>query len=225
MEKIKIKNKEYEILDIHPVGNHVICITFSEKVPEEYGDIDVYTAGGVQSAHLPGFLTLYCKKDKTLSLSDDGSVCVPSEPSQETQGEPYTPSLEEEQVAKLEEINQACREIIQQGVDVGGEHYSLMEVDQINLFGLSVQLAAGAKTVPYHADDKLCKYYTPEEITPVIAAATKHVAYHTTYCNSMHAWIRGCKRSDEVKDIHYGVDIPEQYQSDVLKAYLKEVTP
>ena len=32
-------------------------------------------------------------------------------------------------------------------------------------------------------------------------------------------WIAGCT-TDEIQQIYYGADVPEQYQSDVLKAYI-----
>ena len=33
-------------------------------------------------------------------------------------------------------------------------------------------------------------------------------------------WIAGCETADEIQQIYYGADVPEQYQSDVLKAYI-----
>ena len=33
-------------------------------------------------------------------------------------------------------------------------------------------------------------------------------------------WIAGCESTEEVQAICYGADVPEQYQSDVLKAYI-----
>ena len=33
-------------------------------------------------------------------------------------------------------------------------------------------------------------------------------------------WIAGCETADEIQKIYYGADVPEQYQSDVLKAYI-----
>ena len=32
--------------------------------------------------------------------------------------------------------------------------------------------------------------------------------------------IAGCETADEIQKIYYGADVPEQYQSDVLKAYI-----
>ena len=35
--------------------------------------------------------------------------------------------------------------------------------------------------------------------------------------------LRLCETADELQQIYYGVDVPEQYQSEVLKAYLLEI--
>lgn len=50
-----------------------------------------------------------------------------------------------------------------------------------------------------------------------------HVSYHTTYCNALNMWIVGCESAEEVQQIFYGADVPEQYQSEVLKAYLVKI--
>ena len=49
MEKIKINNGEvaYEIESIRPVTEHVLQIVFADEMPQEYGDITVYTSGGL----------------------------------------------------------------------------------------------------------------------------------------------------------------------------------
>ncbi len=50
-----------------------------------------------------------------------------------------------------------------------------------------------------------------------------HVSYHTTYCNALNMWIAGCESAEEIQQIFYGADVPEQYQSEVLKAYLVKI--
>ena len=39
-------------------------------------------------------------------------------------------------------------------------------------------------------------------------------------CNAVNMWIAGCETVDEIQQIYYGAAVPEQYQSDVLKAYI-----
>ena len=54
----------------------------------------------------------------------------------------------------------------------------------------------------------------------IVTAAMEHVSYHTTYCNSLNMWISGTETAEELETIFYGADIPEEYQSEVLKDYL-----
>lgn len=48
------------------------------------------------------------------------------------------------------------------------------------------------------------------------------VSYNTTYCNSLNMWIKAETDSSVIENISYGIDIPETYQSDVLKQYLSQ---
>ena len=50
-----------------------------------------------------------------------------------------------------------------------------------------------------------------------------HVSYHTTYCNALNMWIAGCHTVEEVQEIYYGADVPEEYRSEVLNAYLIQI--
>ena len=76
METIKIDNGEiaYGIKSIIPVSENVLQIKFANEVPQEYGDIIVYTSGGYQCANLPGYETVYRDEGQTVYLSNDGSV-------------------------------------------------------------------------------------------------------------------------------------------------------
>lgn len=140
----------------------------------------------------------------------------------------YVPTLEEVKADKKAEISAACEKIIHDGIDVvmpdgTVEHFSLLSYDQINLFGKQAQLAAGATHLEYHQDGHPCRYYTAEEMMAIIDTAMLHVSYHTTYCNSLNMWIAGAESANEVNSIYYGADIPEKYQSDVLKDYLTRI--
>lgn len=229
MEKIKIKgsSKSYEIRSIQTIEPHVMQIVFVGTPPTKWGDITLYTAGGIECATLSGWTTLYRDEGQTVYLSDDGSVYQEPNPDsgEVLPPEPYVPTLAELQTAKRQEISRACEQIIYSGVDVtltdgSTEHFSLTEHDQLNLFGKQVQLAAGAEQLEYHSDGQPCRYYSAADMQTIIAAAMQHVSYHTTYCNAVNMWIAGCESTEEVQAIYYGADVPEEYQSDVLKAYI-----
>ena len=60
-------------------------------------------------------------------------------------------------------------------------------------------------------------------MTLISNAAYQHRSYHQTYCNSLKVWAQNCTTAEELETIYYGADIPEEYQSNVLKDYLKRI--
>ncbi len=235
MEKISINQGKqlYEINSIQPISQHVLRIVFAGAIPKEFGDIQVYTSGNIQCANLPGYRTIYRDEGQTVYLSDDDSVYqAPEEPGEQLPPEPFVPMPEELLVAakasKFQEVSVACEQIIYRGINVtlsdgNTEHYSLTEHDQLNLFGKQAQLAAGAEVLEYHADGQPCRYYSVTDMQAIIQAAMFHVSYHTTYCNALNMWVAGCQDAEEAQGIFYGADVPEEYRSEVLNAYLLQI--
>lgn len=164
-------------------------------------------------------------EDGSIILSNDGRVWIPPEPPEPIQKP--EPTLEEVREEKRREISAVCEQMIYSGITVetgeGFEHFSLTEKDQINLFGKQAQLAAGAERLEYHQDGHPCRYYSAEEMHAIVTTAMEHVSYHTTYCNSLNMWIAGTETVEEVQGIFYGADVPEEYQSEVLKDYLVKI--
>ena len=233
MEKIKITGSDqvYKIQSIIPTAEHVLQIIFADAVPASWdGDIELYTDGDILATKLIDWNTVYRDEGQTVYLSDDGSVYVPPEdPEPVTPPEPYEPSLAELQAAKKQEISQACEQAIYSGVSVtlangSSERFALTEHDQLNLFGKQVQLAAGAEQLEYHSDGQPCRYYSAADMQTIITTAMWHVSYHTTYCNALNMWVAGTEAADDLQQIFYGANVPEQYQSEVLKAYLLQIT-
>ena len=136
--------------------------------------------------------------------------------------EPYEPTLAELQAAKKQEISQACEQAIYSGVSVtltdgSTEHFALTEHDQLNLFGKQIELSAGVTRLKYHTDGQPCRYYDAADMQLIVTAAMDYVSYHTTYCNSLYSWIGGAQTAEEIQQIYYGAEIPEQYWSDVFR--------
>ena len=228
MEKIKIKgsSKSYEIRSIQTIEPHVLQIVFTGTPPTKWnGDIVLYTAGDIECATLAGWTTVYRDECRTVYLSDDGSVYQTPDP--DTGGEilppePYVPTLEELQASKKLEISQACEQAIYSGVSVtltdgSTEHFALTEHDQLNLFGKQIELSAGVTRIKYHTDGQPCRYYDAADMQLIVTAAMDYVSYHTTYCNSLYSWIGGAQTAEEIQQIYYGAEIPEQYWSDVFR--------
>lgn len=230
MGKIKIVDTFYDIESIMPVSTNVMQIIFTGDIPSAWGDITTYTIGGIEAGHISGYSTIYREEGKTVYLSNDGSVY--QAPPEIIPPEPYEPTAEEllamAKESKRAEVSTACEQIIYNGVSVTladstTEHFALTEHDQLNLFGKQAQLAAGVQELEYHADGQPCRYYSAADMQAIIAAAMWHVSYHTTYCNALNMWIAACGDVEDVREIFYGADVPVEYQSEVLKAYLKEI--
>lgn len=204
----------------------------SEHVVQVKGDVPIKTKGFTLSRDeaddgwdYRNFKTVYRKIEGGIQFSDDGSVYVaPPEPEPLPEQDPYVPSLDEVKAMKLHEISMACEQTIYAGVDValpdGTEHFSLTEKDQINLFGKQAQMAAGAERFEYHQDGHPCRYYTKEEMQMIVETALAFVTYHTTYCNALNIWVSALEDIGTVNGVAYGCDVPERYQSEVLKDIL-----
>jgi len=118
-------------------------------------------------------------------------------------------------------MSYTCNKIIERGFDIElqGEthHFSLTVQDQLNLITLSSMAAQGIQQIPYHADGELCKFYSPEEINAIVNTATMFKTYHTTYYNGLKAYINSLDNIEDISEITYGIDLPEEYQTDVWK--------
>ena len=128
---------------------------------------------------------------------------------EEEEEEPiYVDPIQQETVeylkeAKLREMSYTCRTTIENGFD--------LEIrDEVRHFSLDTQ-------DPYHADGEACVFYSAEEINEIVATATSFKIYHTTYYNALKAYINSLETVEAVSAITYGVEIPEEYKTDVLR--------
>jgi len=78
-------------------------------------------------------------------------------------------------------------------------------------------MAQTQELIPYHADGKLYTFYTATEINEILVAANNHKIYHTAYYNSLKEYINALETIEEIAAITYGISIPDEYKSDVLK--------
>lgn len=129
-------------------------------------------------------------------------------------------SLDFIRASKIEEMSYACQKAIENGFDLELRgttyHFSLTIQDQLNLAELQL-MAQTHDLIPYHADGEEVKYYAPKEIELITTTATQHKIYQTTYFNSLKTYINSLETIKEISAITYGVEIPEEYQSIVLK--------
>ena len=166
------------------------------------------------------------EKDAT-RLSGYGLVEVVDEP--EPEPEPYEPTLEDLQEAKVAEMNMAQQGIIAAGVDVvltdgTTEHFTLEDHDQTSLVGLQSQVAAGEENIPWHTSNEAehCKFYSNKDMKKITATAMAYVTWHVTYFRDLRIYIRSLESKEDVEKVTYGMDIPEAYQSEPLKAMMAQ---
>lgn len=123
--------------------------------------------------------------------------------------------------SKIREMSIQCRSTIEAGIDliIRGEtkHFSLATQDQLNLMSLGV-MAQTQSLIPYHADGEECDFYTAEEINEIIDTANAFKIYHTTYYNALKGYINSLETIKDIAAVTYGMEIPEEYQTNVLKA-------
>ena len=149
------------------------------------------------------------------------------QPTPEVETPPVDPNeavtIDYVKTAKIAEMNYICNKVIENGIDVqlsdgNVYHFSLTTQDQLNLITLQSMIAAGETYIPYHADGELCRYYSVDDIKVVMDAATAHKTFHVTYFNSLKVYINSLDDIATVSQVQYGMDIPAEYQSDILKA-------
>ena len=209
--------------EVKRLGEHLIQII---------GDVEKNTSGfhlindvGSVYGKYEDFTTLYKEIEGGFVLSNDGSVYVEPEPVPEP--EPYVPTLEEVQEAKVAQMNTAQQAAIQAGVDIeltdgATEHFSLTDHDQTSLIGLQGRVDAGEEQIPWHTSDESehCKFYTNADMAMITSAAMEYVTWHITYFRDLRIYIRSLQTKGEVEAVTYGMDIPQEYQSEPLRAMI-----
>lgn len=126
---------------------------------------------------------------------------------------------------KIAEMSKACEEKIVSGFDIVLSdnilhHFSLNLPDQLKITKLNDRATSGEGFLPYHADNEPCKIYTPQDIIIINKTMEHIIEYQTTYFNSLKMYINGMTDVNEIVNVQYGMTIPEDYQSDVLKMLL-----
>ena len=194
-----------------------------EGVEKNTSGFRLLTEKGYVFGKYEEFTTLYKEEESGFILSSDGSVYVEPEP------EPYEPTLEDSQEAKVAEMNMAQQGIIATGVDVvltdgTTEHFTLEDHDQTSLVGLQSQVAAGEENIPWHTSNEAehCKFYSNKDMKKITATAMAYVTWHVTYFRDLRIYIRSLESKEDVEKVTYGMDIPEAYQSEPLKAMMAQ---
>lgn len=208
----------------------------SHNIIEIIGNIPVKTTGFILSRKgkhdnfdYSNFKTIYRKLEGSVLFSNDGSVYVaPPELESLPNPEPVVPTLEEVKILKKQEIELNYQMIKTAGVDVeistGMEHFPLTNEDVTFLMGKQFEIMSGTnEKISYQDSENRCKFYSREDMQLIIQQALLFVNYQTTYRNNLCEWVELCDTATAVEEIHYGKEIPEVYQNEVYKSYLKQM--
>lgn len=213
----------YEI-KFKKINDHIVQITGDFPVKNK-GFICCRDGNADDNWSYKDYTTVYRTVEGGAQFSNDGSVyTAPQEPEPIPEPDLYVPTLEEVKEAKINEMNMMQQNVIQSGIEVtltdgSVEHFTLTANDQISLMGLQAQVAAGADQIPWHASDheEHCKYYSNADMQIIIATAMKCVSFHVTYFRDLRIYINSLDDKDAVEGAAYGMPIPEEYQSEVLR--------
>ena len=224
MHVLFLDNTDTVEASVKKLGEHLIQISGAEM---NLSGFHLLNDAGSVFGKYDGFKTLYKENEDSYILSNDGSVYVePIEPGPTPEPEI---SLDEVKEAKVAEMNDIQQKLIAQGVDVtlsdrSTEHFSLTERDQTSLVGLQAQVAIGAENIPWHTsdEDEHCKFYSNADMAKITSSALSYVTWHVTYFRDLRIFIRSLESKEEVEQVTYGMNIPEAYQSEPLKAMLAQ---
>lgn len=204
----------------------------NENVVELQGDFPVQTNGFMLSrdgeewyGDYSDYTTVYRQVDDRVQFSNNGSVYTPPEPIPEP--EPYVPTLEEVQEAKVAEMQMTQKAVIAEGITVvledgTEEHFTLSTDDKTYLMGLQIKVAAGKEILPWHTSDESehCKFYTNADMAKITSAAMDFVTWHETYFPDLRIYIRSLDSREAVEAVTYGMEIPEGHRSEPLQAMM-----
>lgn len=109
---------------------------------------------------------------------------------------------------KIQYLSETCHTIIEYGIQINDEHYSLTATDQMNLSKLAMQATMNPE-IPlfYHPDGGLCRQYTPEQILMISQLGVAWITYHTTYFNFAKAYVESLNTFESIVSFQYGSPI------------------
>lgn len=135
----------------------------------------------------------------------------------------YNEPIENVRERKISEMNTVQQSMISNGFDIviDGKlkHFTLTDHDQTSMLGLMGQVQMGIEQIPWHTSDhdEHCEYFTNEQMKSIIEKATGFLTYHITYFRDLRIYINNLSSKEEVEAVEYGIQIPNEYKSDVLK--------
>lgn len=112
---------------------------------------------------------------------------------------------------KIFECNNICNQMIVKGIEINDENFTYELTDQNNILNnVNLVLQTGLD-VPYHADGKPCRLFTPAEIVSIYIAQEHNLTHHITYNNQLKLYIDTLTTVEEVEAVQYSQDLTGDY--------------
>ena len=128
-----------------------------------------------------------------------------------------TMSPDEYRNYKLTQVNEACQEDIYAGdeIEIDGtpRKFTFKLEDQMNLKNLFdiVSTFPDVQYLPYHVSAQSCEMFSRKDIITVYLTLLIRLTKITTYCNQLNMYIRSLYDKEKMKEITYGMELPEGY--------------
>lgn len=126
----------------------------------------------------------------------------------------------------LKQIGAACRDEIYAGTQVeltDGtiEYYTYDDDDQRNLTNAVIILivAPEARYVPYHPSGGYCRMIPSIDLLNIYGTLQVRLTYLVTRCNYLTKWIRTMTTKEELLEVNWKTELPEEYQQQVNEIY------
>ena len=101
------------------------------------------------------------------------------------------------------------------------EKYTYDDNDQKNLTNAMAILiiAPECPAVPYHPSGGFCRMIPAIDLLNIYGTLQLRLTYLVTRCNYMNMWIRSIQTKDELLQINWETELPEEYQEQVNNIY------
>lgn len=212
-------NKQYSVSFRIVTAN---IVELQGDLPIKTDGFKLSTDGKEWNGDYTEYTTVYRQFDGGVQFSNNGLVYTP--PERMPEPEPYIPTLEELQEAKVTEMEAVKQQLIYAGFDVTltdgtAEHFTLTIEEQIELSALQQKVKDGVPQLPWHIEDESehCKFYANEDMALIVEAAFAHKSWHRTYFQDLRIYIRSLDSKEAVEAVTYGMEIPEDDRSEPLQ--------
>lgn len=137
-------------------------------------------------------------------------------------------NLQAIKTSKIEELKTICGDKIKKGItitlsDKKEYTFELTLEDQLNLQNIESMLVLYPNGFPYHAKDLPAQIFTQHDLKVIIAAAKRHIQFHTLYFNISKYLITNMNSLEAIEQFKYGTDLRKQTLPQNLREIVFEV--